>query len=243
MSLPSARPIAFNRRLRFVWLHEAIRLRASGIEGDEWSDAIKEMISIETPGKDSIAKSFRYINAMWGGSKNEDTFRTEALAIYNAQPSKETARILSWGMAIVTYPFLNEVATTVGRLLRIQEEVKLEQILRKLTETHGEKETVRRSGRYSLGLTVDLQLVAKGAKAGFYRSIEPSIISTPELSVWLAKAWFKTMQCESMSISAFNNHPSLAAFDGNKMLADALATEDFTSERLSMSEETLKWGR
>jgi len=55
------------------------------------------------------------------------------------------------------------------RMLRVQPEMKLEQLLRKLCEIFGEKETVRRSGRYSLGLIVELGFLERTGKAGLYR--------------------------------------------------------------------------
>ncbi len=57
MSLPSARSIAFNRRLSAEWLREGLRLRAEGVDGDAWVENMRSVISSEISGHDSIQKS------------------------------------------------------------------------------------------------------------------------------------------------------------------------------------------
>jgi hypothetical protein len=241
MSLPSARSIAFNRRLSAAWLREGLRLRAEGIDGDEWVEAMRSVISAEISGRDSIQKSLRYLRHALVEQGELEPLRAEAIHLFQASGDPEKDRVLSWGLASACYPFLQEVATTIGRMLRVQPELKLEQLLRKLTESFGEKETVRRSGRYSLGLIQDLGFVHRTKKAGCYSASQPVKVTDPDLASWLIKAWFFAAGTTSpMDRIALSNHPSLSFFDAPELVATALKQGVLVVDRLSLSQDMVR---
>jgi hypothetical protein len=183
----------------------------------------------------------RYLRHIWVEGAGEDDLRIHALSIYRASPRSEIARVISWGMAIATYPFLNDVAATLGRMLRVQPEVKLEQLLRKLTETHGEKESVRRSGRYSLSLICDLDFVQRNSSAGCYRLAPTTRLNDPKLSGWFLRAWFRASGKEgTMDREALAGAPSLVFFDGPALVSEALQEGTLLMERLSFSQDTVR---
>jgi hypothetical protein len=241
MSLPSARSIAFNRRLRASWLEEGLRLRLEGIDEAAWLERMEEVVRVETKGRDSVKKSMRYLRHIWTDASGEDDLRTAAIDLYRASSDKKkTAIVLSWGMAIATYPFLLDVAATLGRMFRVQQEVKLEQLLRKLTETHGEKETVRRSGRYSLSLIQDMGFVERSSP-GCYQLLPSVKIKDAEVSSWLLRAWFRaTGQVDPVDRVSLSSHPGLAFFDAAALVSDGLQTGTLVLERLSYSQDTVR---
>jgi hypothetical protein len=241
MSRPSARSIGFNRRLRDAWLEEGLRLRAEEVDEAQWLERMEDLVRIDNKGKDSIQKSMRYLRHIWSDASGEDSLRTDAIRLYKESPTHEAAQVLSWGMAIATYPFLNEVAAILGRMLKVQPEVKLEQILRKLSETHGEKETVRRSGRYSLNLIHDLGFVARTKSVGCYKLASPRRVTPPAIAAWLARAWFQASGKDGhVDRAAMTGAPALAFFDAPAIVADALQEGVLTVERLSFSQDTLR---
>lgn len=241
MSLPSARPIAFNRRLRAAWLKEGLRLRAEGVDGDAWVESMRSVISVEISGHDSIQKSLRYLRHALVEQGELEPLRAEAIQLFQSSRDPERDRVLCWGLAAACYPFLHEVATTIGRMLRVQPEMKLEQLLRKLTESFGEKETVRRSGRYSLGLIQDLNFVHRTKKAGCYAAGQPTHVTDSVLASWFIKAWFYAAGASgSVDRVALTNHPSLSFFDGSELVATALKHGALTVDRMSLSQDTLR---
>lgn len=241
MSLPSARSIAFNRRLRSIWLEEGLRLRAEGVDEVQWLERMEDLVRVDNKGKDSIQKSMRYLRHIWSDTSGEDPLRTDAIRLYKEAPNHEAAQVLSWGMAIATYPFLNEVAATVGRMLKVQPELKLEQLLRKLSETHGEKESVRRSARYSLGLIHDLGFVRRTESFGCYELTPTRRIAPHSIASWFVQAWFRTMSNDGLVDRAtMNDAPSLAFFDAPALIASGLQQGVLEAQRLSYNQEFLK---
>lgn len=241
MSLPSARPIAFNRRLKASWLQEGLRLLADGTEGANWIELMEDLVKESNSGKDSITKSMRYLRHVWIEKGEADALRTDAIKLYRTEPTEKSSIILSWGMAIATYPFLNDVASTIGRMLRVQPELKLEQLLRKLSETYGERETVRRSGRYALGVITDFGFVERTKSAGCYQLGKPLYPDQARLSGWIVRAWFAaTGSVEVIDRVMMAGSPSLSFFDTSAIIADAIEEGVLVPERLSFSQDVLR---
>lgn len=244
MSLPSARSISFNRRLSAAWLKEGMRLRAEGVGGDDWVNEMRIVVSADVSGRDSIQKSLRYLRHALIEPGEMEPLRADAIQLFHGARDPDKDRVLAWGLASACYPFLHEVASTIGRMLRVQPEMKLEQLLRKLTESFGEKETVRRSGRYSLGLIQDLGFVRRTTKAGCYTATPTVNVIDPKLASWLIRAWFFAVQSTGpMDRIALANHPSLFAFDGPKLVASAIKEEVLIVDKLSLSQDTVRLAR
>jgi hypothetical protein len=241
MSLPSARPIAFNRRLRASWLKEGLRLLADGTSGSAWLEHMEDLVRDSNSGADSVKKSMRYLRHIWLESGDVDRLRADAVALYLSRPSERSSTMLCWGMAIATYPFLNDFAAIVARLVRVQSEVKLEQILRKLSETYGERETVRRSGRYALGLLADFGFVKHAEAIGCYLLAPQVKTEHADIAGWFVRAWFAaTASSTVIDRVVVAGAPSLAFFYAGSLISDAIETGALIPERLSFSQDVLR---
>ena len=240
MSLPSARSIAFNRRVSLAWLKEGLRLRGEGLDGASWVEAMRSVVSAEVEGHDSIQKSLRYLRHALIEPGEIEPLREEAIQLFQTSRDPEKSRVLSWGLISAAYPFLEQVAGSIGRMLRIQPEMKLEQLLRRLADSFGEKETVRRSGRYSLGLIHDLGFVQRTKKAGTYAASPVFRLEDAQLASWMMKAWFVSSGTKGpVDRVALSNHPGLSFFDAPNLVAAALKAGVLSVDRMSMSQDTV----
>lgn len=238
MSRPSAKSITFNRRLRSTWIVEGMRLLGEGIDKGPWVERMTEVVSAEIQGRDSINKSMRYLRHIWVEPGEIEPLREAAIRLYHESSDAARDRSIAWGMASATYPFLSEVGITVCRMLRVQPEMKLEQLLRKLCEIFGEKETVRRSGRYSLGLIVELGFLEKTGKAGLYQPAPKVKIEDLALAAWLVRCWFAATDTKgTVEKTALISHPGLGFFDGATLVDAATRENAVRIERLSLATE------
>jgi hypothetical protein len=216
-------------------------LLADGTEGANWIERMEDMVKESNPGKQSIIKSMRYLRHVWIEKGDADELRSDAIELYRSGPTEKSSIILSWGMVVATYPFLNDVASNIGRMLRVQPEVKLEQLLRKLSETYGERETVRRSGRYALGLITDFGFVERTESAGCYHLGKPLKPDTANLSAWMVRAWFaSTGGSAVIDRVVMTGSPGLAFFDSAALISDAIKMGILVPERLSFSQDVLR---
>jgi len=240
MSRPSAKSIAFNRSLRCSWVVEGLRLLGEGVEREAWVERMGELLSRDIAGRDSLRKSMRYLRHLWIEPGANESLRAGAVALHRDSRDPARDRALAWGMASATYPFLMETAESACRILRVQPEMKLEQLLRKLCASFGEKETVRRSGRYALGLITELGFLERAGGPGRYRQAPPLKIEDPRLADWLLRAWFMATGTRgTVDRIALNNHPGLGFFHGASLVDAAVRQGGARIERLSLSTEVV----
>lgn len=241
MSNPEKKTVTFNRRLRASWLAEGLRLATEGLPVEEAEERLKALVSAENSGKDTITKSVRYLRHLW--FEPEAAFlelHKEALALYRENPSSETARVLSWGMMLVRYPFVRQVSEAVGRLLRLQEEVQQGQLKRKMKEAFGERETVLRSCRYAVSLLLDYNFVLLKAGSSGYIKGDPLRFEAPKLASWFLQAFFASLENKTGLIrDELIAQPSLFMTNPDQVLKLALTTETFKISRESFSRELI----
>jgi hypothetical protein len=240
MSRPAAKSITFNRRLRSTWIVEGMRLLGEGISKEAWVERMTEVVSAELTGTNSITKSMRYLRHIWVEPGEIEPLREEAIRIYHESSDAVRDHAIAWGMASATYPFLFEVGVTASRMLRVQPEMKLEQLLRKLCEIFGEKETVRRSGRYSLGLIVELGFLEKTGKVGLYRPAPQVKVQDAALAAWLVRCWFAaTGTTGTVDRMTLTGHPGLGFFTGAALVDAAVEEGVVRVERLSLATDVV----
>jgi len=95
---------------------------------------------------------------------------------------------LHWGMCMVAYPFFSMVAESTGRLLRLQSTVAQAQILRRVWDQIGERETVTRAAQRVLRSFADWGALEIIEKQGSYKSTRSRVIENPDLGGWLIEA-------------------------------------------------------
>jgi hypothetical protein len=93
--------------------------------------------------------------------------RDDALQLYaNAQPATRLA--LHWALTVAAYPYFLDVATHAGRLLRLQDEVQVPQLTRRLGATWGQRELVQRTAQLAARSMALWGVLRPGARPGTY---------------------------------------------------------------------------
>ena len=230
--------ITFNRRLRVSWLVEGLRLAAQGVEDTQAEATLQALVGAENPGHDTITKSVRYIRHLWFADDDEfATLRQSALTLYREIPQTARANVLCWGMVLARYPFVRQVSEIVGRLLRLQGDVKQEQLKRKIKENFGERETAVRSGRYVVSLLSDFGFIRLDRKSGRYEPGSRLKVDDPAVAAWFLQAFMASAARREMPKDEVTNAPSLFMMLPDTLLNLALRTPRFRLGRESLSHE------
>lgn len=230
--------ITFNRRLRATWLIEGLRLAAQGVEDTQAEATLRALVGAENPGQDSITKSVRYIRHLWFVDDEQvAALRNSAFELYRENPQTARASILCWGMVLAHYPFVRQVAEIVGRLIRLQGDVKQEQLKRKIKETFGERESAVRSGRYVVSLLSDFGFIRLDRKSGRYEAGTRLQIDDPALAAWFIQAYLASAGRREIPKEELNSAPGLFMMSPETVLSLALRTPRIRLGRESMSQE------
>ena len=233
---PSKTDIGFGKKIRGVWLDEALRLVAEGRTFDEAKGALSEAIAVHNPGKEAIQKVLTPVKRVWFKPPERCLgLRDGAVEIHRRNNSAETRRILNWGMAVATYPFVGACAEAFGRLMRLQSDVKNTDLERRVQERFGDREFIRRVVQYNVSSFLDWGVILQGALKGVYVAGKQTILKNPELGGWLVEALLLSANARQISIRKLGNHPMLFPFRIEDTLTRSLAANG----RIAVHRESL----
>lgn len=146
--------IGIKQTIRFEWMQKTTNLLLAGLDEKTIRQELHEFLDDKkgngTEGKRSKkTRAFVVNNLMkiWVSPDPELTsFRDASLAFLRDFPSMGLA--VHWGMISAAYPFWFNVARQTGRLLFLQGRVTQAQIVSRLKEIYGDRQTVSRCAQF-----------------------------------------------------------------------------------------------
>ncbi|AGI72192.1 hypothetical protein OA238_c20990 [Octadecabacter arcticus 238] len=181
---PIAPKIGFDRFIRLEWATKALEVRAGLAEIDELEAILDEAHS----GPAARKKTRTVLNRLWlEPRKNLEPFALRAVELFQAAPNTPPA-ILTWGMAIVTYPFFAKVAEIIGRLTSLQGDCTTAEVHRRMAEIYGEREGTRRMTNMVIQSLDNWVLIERQNKGKLVLRKQPINIEQSSFVNWLVEA-------------------------------------------------------
>ncbi|MFH1006467.1 MAG: hypothetical protein V1800_03045 [Candidatus Latescibacterota bacterium] len=222
------RQIGIDRLVRLAWLEKVSSLILSGEE----AAAIKTILQNDLQGafrserrdvRGSLDKTITILIKVWIRAPRElESFRVDGLELLKQVPRCEQAAV-HWGMLMAVYPFWSDVATQVGRILRLQGLVTASQIQRRVREQHGERETVSRAARRAVRSYLDWGVLQETGTKGVYTAGKTRAVDDPRMTAWLAEASLHARTSGSAPLKDLIDGPSLFPFRLAQVSAEHLA--------------------
>ena len=138
--------------VRLEWFEKTVALVRSGMTIAEIRKELNEYLSTRkqsggqgTRGEKTYGMAISVLAPWFSPSADLVEFRDELLKYTESQQLP-----LHWALVSAAYPFWFNVATHVGRLLNLQEQITQRQIFSRLSEQYGDRETVARNARYTV---------------------------------------------------------------------------------------------
>ncbi|MGI6541042.1 MAG: hypothetical protein ACOX38_09730 [Bacillota bacterium] len=209
--------IGFSRHICLEWLEHTANLVLAGNDETAISgildESLRDQVAVGSSAKRNARdKTVTILMKTWANVQPElGSFRDRGLRMIKETPMEQHVAI-HYGMAMAAYPFLKTVAENTGRLLRLQDTVKLSQIQRRLRDVYGDRETVSRSTRYAISSLVDWGILSKGASPGFYESGQVCRVDNEEMAIWLMEALLHATENGRAPMSTTLNSPALFPF-------------------------------
>lgn len=209
--------IGIDRRLQLPWLESTANLVLSGIQPKEINNTLRELLKDKLAsggpeGRGSLEKTITILMRIWATTPEPlQSFRDAGLTLLQAGPQK-TAISVHWGMTIAVYPFWGIVADITGRLLTLQGSVTNAQILRRVREQLGERETANRSAQRAIRSYVDWGVLKDSKEKGLYEMAPPIAITDERLAAWLIEATLRASGLNSVPLKILINSPSFFPF-------------------------------
>ncbi len=210
--------IGIKQAIRFEWMQKATNLLLAGLDAKTIRQELHEFLA-DRKGNGSEGKrsdqtrTFLVNNLMkiWVAPDPElIAFRDASLAFLRENPSMALA--VHWGMISAVYPFWFNVARQTGRLLALQDQVTQTQIINRLKEQYGDRQTIFRYGRYVLRSFVAWGTLRDSQTNGCYEKVAPVRVSAPNLAILMFESTLLANPESKGALGLLLNNPAFFPF-------------------------------
>jgi hypothetical protein len=180
------RRIGFDRELKLDWLDLTAGLVQEGFDIRQTRQELTARLASEIPGQEACRKTVTVLTRLWSRVPLEhQALQSEALDLLPRIVPEERLW-LHWGMSLIAYPFFRDVASTAGRLLKLQGEFESTQVLRRMQEAWGQRTTLERAVQRLLQTFVAWGVTRELPSARHvYQAAPPRQTTNLTLALWL----------------------------------------------------------
>jgi hypothetical protein len=221
--------IGFSQRVRLEWLERTANLVLAGNDKADVNDALQEILKdkVSIGGQAERGNREKIITILlkiWLTTPAElDSLRASGLELLARVPRRDRI-VIHWGMVMAVYPFWADVATQVGRLLRLQGSAAAAHVQRRLREQYGERETVSPAARRILRSFLDWGVLQESGEKGTYSAGLSLAVDDSRLIAWLIEASLHSRANGSAPLKDLIDSPNLFPFQLARMSAEHLAS-------------------
>tara|TARA_R110001592_G_scaffold165883_2_gene400510 strand:+ start:25491 stop:26246 length:756 start_codon:yes stop_codon:yes gene_type:complete len=210
--------IGIKQAIRFEWMQKTANLLLAGFDAKTIRQELHEFLA-DRKGNDSEGKrsnqtrTFAVNNLMkiWGSPDPElIPFRDASLGFLRDNPSMALA--VHWGMISAVYPFWFNVARQTGRLLALQDQVTQTQIINRLKEQYGDRQTVSRYARFVIRSFVAWGALRDSEATGCYEKAAPVSIAEPNLAILMFESALLATPEARGALGLLLNNPAFFPF-------------------------------
>jgi hypothetical protein len=209
--------VGFSIRVRLEWFEQTANLVLSHHAREEIKASLEKMLEDKlsvngTEGRGTRQKAITILLKTWVTPPKElEPLRDEGLFFLRQLPPAERL-VIHWGMVMAVYPFFGIVAAIAGRSLRLQGYVSTAQVLKRVCETMGERETVQRATRRVLRCFVDWGVLVDTQESGICQASPTLWVQDRKISAWLIESVLLSSGSDARTLKAIADAPSLFPF-------------------------------
>jgi hypothetical protein len=202
-------PVGIDRIVQPDWLETVAQMYIAGSPAKEIANGVHRLLegklSSGKGGRGSLEKTVTVLMRTWVTPPRElIPLRDDGIKLLQ-KLSEELHPAVHWGMLIAAYPFWGAVAETTGKLLSLQGTATMAQIVRRIREQLGERQTVTRSAQRAVRSFVNWGTIVDTDRKGTYKSADPQTINDPALTTWLLEAVLRSSSKKTAALRSIVN--------------------------------------
>ncbi len=235
------------------WMDYAVKMILAGMKESEIRAELDEFLAKEKPYTGDVPKTHSFIKAILSSwfSPDQDLipFRDHALELIKNENSLNWLPY-HWAIISVSYPFWFNLAKQVGRLFSLQDQITQTQILSRIKEQYGDRETVARNAKYAIRSFVAWGVLKDSQFKGCYEKCKSLEINNPNLTMLLYEAALHTEKEGKLTIELLKNNPAFFPFQLPVLTGDYISQNSknigvvrygLDDELLKLSDKSLMW--
>lgn len=243
--------IGIKQVIRFEWMQKVANLLLAGFDAKTIRRELHELLSDSngnaTEGKRSDkTRTFVVGNLMkiWVSPDPElIPVRDTSLQLLQEIPSMALA--IHWEMISAVYPFWFNVARQTGRLLALQDQVTQVQIINRLKEQYGDRQTVSRYAQYVIRSFVAWGTLSDSKAKGCYEKATPLSVTDPNLAILMLESALLSTPEAKGTLGLLLNNPAFFPFQLPVLTGNVVSLNSRRIEvvRYGMDDELLRLER
>ena len=219
--------IGFDRSLRLDWLDAAAGVSRETGDIEQIRNYLHAYLAESYPHYTARRKTITVLTRVWSRAPESDRpHRDRAFALL--PKLNQADRIwLHWGMCLLAYPFFRDVVRTMGYSLRYYGSFSNPEIIRRMSETWGERSTMLKAVPRVIESLNDWGVIARCEQKGRYRCAVPLSTSNKDVEIWLLKVALCANPNDSLPVDQVHTLPEVFAFSCSLSIPDILGSHEF----------------
>ncbi len=219
--------IGIQRELHVEWFEKAAQLNSKGLSKRdarlELYDYLDGAPGFDTPpSKQTKTYVANPLIKSWIAPEGDlCSLRDSAMRLLQDHPSSNIP--IHWCLLGAAYPFWFSVAGVVGRLLNLQDQVTQTQIVARLKERYGDRQTISRRARYVIRSFVAWGALKDSGAAGCYEKTAPTDITEPHLALLMMEAMLLANPDGKCPLGLLLDNPALFPFQAPIISGDYIS--------------------
>ncbi len=237
--------------IRLEWMEKAVNLSMSGMGPQEIRSELHEYLAgrkgngaIGERSKLTRSQAVVVLMNIWGKPSPDIAAFIEDVKLHIQSNGVNSAerKALYWAAISAAYPFWFNVARQVGRLLNLQDQITKQQIVRRLKEQYGDRQTVSRIARYVIRSFVAWDILKDTDKKGCYKRGNLLRFHGQHTMNLLIEGALHTLPEGKSSINDLYANPGFFIFDFPVVTGEIIAQDNQRIEvmRFGVDEEVLE---
>ena len=231
--MPERRRIGFDRTISSEWLDAAAARVISGETLEETRKFLWDFLADVEPGttnNSSRGKTLTVLTRIWVSVPSQAEPLRKAASKCIASTSGDKRIGVHWAMVVGTHPFFFDVATHVGKLIKLNGKANRSQIKRRMTEAWGDRSTLERTIQHVLRSMSQWGLLRAGEENGSLIGPLQRLNINNEVGKLLVHAVLLS-HGKGLAFSHLIDHPALFPFALNLTVPELMRDPAFRVQR------------
>ena len=204
--------VGFDRYVEKQWMDQAAKLVGEGKPLAEINALLDEYLLPAVSGETSRRKTKNILTATWAKSSGlDEAFKAEAVELFVSANNAERLAI-HYGMSIATYPYFLSLSKILGRLFKLQDEVTTSEFNRRVIETVGDRESIKRAAARYLQSLIQWDVLVSTGKSSVKPANKIQLKNSAPIT-WLYSSVLISSEKARLSIEEITSDPAWFPFE------------------------------
>jgi len=204
--------VGFDRYVEKDWMDQSAKLVIAENNPNDINEKLDEYLQTFIAGETSRRKTKNILTATWAKSRSADLAYKKQAAQLFVKADKQERLLIHYGMSIATYPFFMGLSKILGRLFKLQDEVTNAEFYRRVIETVGDRDSIKRAAARYLQSLIEWGVLEQSSKGAVKPALKVKVAGS-DVITWLYTSILFSSDRDRLSIDDITSDPCWFPFE------------------------------